>query len=92
MDVSRWRQLQRLTQAASEEPSLQVWLFGSALHSDEPSDLDVLLIYEDRQTVVAVRSRECWADCSPPVHIIAMTPREEREYDFVVSTRARRLA
>jgi len=80
-----------LCEFASAHPRLQVWLFGSALTSDDPSDLDVLLVYEDRADVVAVRKAQWWAECDPPLRIIAMTADEERHYGFIAVTAAERL-
>ena len=79
-------------EAAYSLPFLQVWLFGSALWLDNPADLDVLLVYEDRSAVQALRNLRQWQDCSPPCHIIAMTPLEVTEYDFIATTQAIRLA
>ena len=70
---------------------MQVWVFGSALWRDDPGDLDVLLVYEDRQSVVALRDVNHWDEFSPPCHIIAMTPRELEEYDFISTTQAIRI-
>lgn len=89
--VEAWPHLREFCQLASAHPQLQVWLFGSALTSEAPSDLDVLLVYEDRADVVAVRSAQWWADCDPPLTIIAMTADEEREYGFIAATAAERL-
>ncbi|MEV0372554.1 nucleotidyltransferase domain-containing protein [Streptomyces sp. NPDC050636] len=91
MDLNGWPHLRLLLEAASSLQPLQVWLFGSALRSEHPADLDVLLVYEDRSAVVALRKMEPWEDFQPPFHIIAMTPREVDEYEFIKSTRAVRL-
>ena len=32
----------------------QVFLFGSALHTDVPNDLDILLVYEDGKVELAI--------------------------------------
>ncbi|MGW3186103.1 hypothetical protein ACWDD9_43230 [Kitasatospora sp. NPDC001119] len=71
--------------------AVQVWLFGSALRSDSPGDLDILLIYGDRSAVLALRQMKSWEDYSPPIHFIAMTQLEEYEYDFIAKTEALRL-
>ncbi|MBS1868378.1 MAG: hypothetical protein JSS99_01820 [Actinobacteria bacterium] len=65
--------------------------FGSALRQDDPHDLDVLLLYDSRASEVAVRGAERWSETRPPVHIIAMTRAEEREYRFIQGTSAVRL-
>ena len=92
MDLrSRWRHLRALCDAASERPGLQLWMFGSALRCDDPADLDVLIVYEDRRTVVALRALQHWDEFRPPCDIIAMTPREVDQYEFVQRTGAVRL-
>ena len=55
MDLNRWPRLNLLMEAAHGLPSLQLWLFGPALRSERPAHLDVLLVYEDRSAVVALR-------------------------------------
>lgn len=91
MDLTRWPHLLTLIDAASATQLLQVWLFGSALTEGDPTDLDVLLIYQDREPVVGIRRMAPWSDLHPPVDLIAMTAREEEEYDFIASTGAVRL-
>jgi hypothetical protein len=91
LDLSRWPHLGLLVEAARGLPPLQVWLFGSALRTCTPADLDVLLIYEDRSTVMALRGMKPWDEFDPPCDIIAMTLLEEREYAFIAGTRAVRL-
>ena len=91
MDLSCWPHLELLVEAARGLPPLQVWLFGSALRTGAPADLDVLLVYEDRWTVVALRAMQPWDEFNPPCDIIAMTPLEEHEYAFIAGTGAVRL-
>jgi hypothetical protein len=91
VDLSRWTHLELLLEAARRFPSLQVWLFGSVLRSETPADLDILLVYEDHSSVVALRAMQPWEDFCPPCHLIAMTPLEVAEYDFIVTTEAIRL-
>ena len=89
--VGAWPHLRECCELAAAHPRLQVWLFGSSLSSGTPADLDVLLVYEDRDDVVAVRAAQWWADFEPPLRIIAMTADEERYYGFVAVTGAERL-
>ncbi|MFG2045754.1 hypothetical protein [Dactylosporangium sp. NPDC048998] len=89
--TDRWPHLNEFCRLAAEFPELQVWLFGSALKSSSPADLDVLVTYQDRSIVVALRAARGWDDYDPPLRIIAMTRGEERFYDFKASTGAMRL-
>lgn len=93
MDLrARWPQVEALCQAAERFADLEVWAFGSALRRDDPRDLDILLIYDDRASVLAVRAAGTWDAVDPPCDVIAMTRTEEQEYGFIDSTSAVRLA
>jgi predicted nucleotidyltransferase len=83
-----WPHFDSLCQLAERCVDLEVWAFGSALRRHDPHDLDVLLVYDDRASVIAVRDARRWSEMSPPCHIIAMTRTEEREYKFIYSTGA----
>lgn len=92
MDIrTRWPQFDALCRVAEGFADLEVWAFGSALRQDDPHDLDVLLLYDTRASIVAVRGAQRWSETKPPVHIIAMTRAEEREYRFIQGTSAVRL-
>ena len=61
------------------------------LRSKSPSDLDVLIIYEVRSDLTALRDMVLWEVTVPPVDIIAMTPDEEKHYQFIKITGAQLL-
>ena len=91
MALARWPQLRLLVEDAESLQGMEVWLFGSAVHSETPGDIDVLVVYQERATVQALRASQHWPDFSPPVNIIAMTPTEVEEYQFIETTGAVRL-
>ena len=92
MDVtSRRHQLGTLVAHARALGGLEVWLFGSALKRADPEDLDILLVYDDRETVAALRAAEPWDQFCPPCSFIAMTRSELKEYDFIATTGAVRM-
>lgn len=92
MDLTtRWPVLARLCRAAADLHGVEVWAFGSMLKRHDPNDLDILVIYEDRNDLLALRNYELWEVQLPPVEIIAMTTCEERHYDFISITAAIRL-
>lgn len=91
MDLNRFPHLKLLIEAAHSLPSIQVWLFGSSLRSKDPTDIDVLLVYEEHSTVMTLRRINSWEDFDPPFHFIAMTQREVDEYAFIEKTGAVRL-
>ncbi len=90
--IGRWGHLDQFCEAASKSGDLQVWLFGSALRSSSPADLDVLVIYVRREDVMSLKNAKRWGDFDPPLHLIAMTASEERFYRFKAATCAVRLA
>lgn len=89
--VRGWQQLDLLRQIVRAQPGVELWLFGSALTSLTPGDLDVLLLYQDLRDIETIRSAHPWEDEIPPIHITAMTRQEESDYGFIRGTRARRL-
>lgn len=76
---------------AEQRGVLEVWLFGSAMRSDTPADLDVLVLYDDRDAMVDLRQADYWETYSPPISLLAMTREEETFYDFISATGAQRL-
>lgn len=68
-----------------------MWVFGSALTSHTPADLDVLLVYHDLADIEAIRAAHAWTKGIPPINIIAMTVQEESDYAFIRGARARRI-
>jgi hypothetical protein len=92
MDLRRrWPIIDELCRCAARLPDLELWVFGSMLRSERPNDLDVLIVYNDRADVVALRDMGFWEVSVPTVDIIAMTPDEERHYQFITITGAVRL-
>lgn len=89
---SGWRHLHDFCRLAEQCGVLEVWLFGSAMSSGAPADLDVLVLYEDRDAVVTLRRADCWDTYRPPISLLAMTRQEESFYDFISATGAMRLA
>ncbi|WP_149444929.1 nucleotidyltransferase domain-containing protein [Mycolicibacterium sp. P9-22] len=76
---------------AAEYPGIEIWAFGSMMRSEEPNDLDILILYNNHDDVTALRSAELWEVALPPVEIIAMTASEQMHYDFISLTGAVRL-
>ena len=92
MDLTRrWPILAVLCACATRFPDLQLWVFGSMLRTERPRDLDVLIIYIDPQHVTELYTARSWGGNLPPLHFIAMTPDEERDYRFIEVTGAVRL-
>jgi predicted nucleotidyltransferase len=89
--TDRWPTLGDLCCCATVFPAVEVWAFGSMLRTEEPNDLDILVLYDDPDNVVALRASGLWEVNVPPVDIIAMTRDEEHHYRFIETTGAIRL-
>jgi predicted nucleotidyltransferase len=80
--IERWPHLERFNREAGKLPGIEVWLFGSALRLASPADIDILILYSKRDTLIQLRDADSWSDYNPPIHIIAMTIGEETFYRF----------
>lgn len=74
----------------------QLFLFGSALTTSSPRDLDILIVY-DGGPEDAVRFRQKLSSklggfTNRPIHAILLSTKEEIELDFIQKERCRRLA
>lgn len=86
-----WPQLGDLRRVVQTRSGVQMWLFGSALTSPTPADLDVLLVYRDLVDIEAIRAAHVWEEAIPPINIIAMTVQEESDYAFIRGAQAKRV-
>ena len=87
----RWTAIDHLCETASRIGNIEIWVFGSALRVDSPSDLDALAIYIERRDILRLRDAELWELLHPPVDLIAMTRAEESELEFISGTSAIRI-
>ncbi|WP_138926160.1 hypothetical protein [Glutamicibacter creatinolyticus] len=88
---NRWPDLKHLIMLASQAGASQIWLFGSALHSPAPRDLDVLIVYVNENVPRVLRSLMFLELLNPPIDLIAMTPDEVKELNFLARMPAARL-
>lgn len=89
--MDRWPRLKELSLYVQEFLDVDMWLFGSMLHSRSPRDLDVLLIYKDIHDIECINRMSIWELSAPAIEIIAMTMDEEVHYKFIETTRALRV-
>jgi len=88
----RWPVLADLIEHAANIGDLEIWGFGSMIERNDPTDLDVAIIYSDRANVIELRNRAYWELATPPVDILCLTSEEDSDLGFLFGTRARRLA
>jgi hypothetical protein len=84
----RWPVLGDLCRTAEKIGSLELRLFGSALHSTSPRDLDVLVLYDDPLKLNALVEADIWELYAPPIDLIGMTHDEDFELEFTAGTGA----
>ncbi|MFD1376080.1 hypothetical protein ACFQ4U_07000 [Micrococcus antarcticus] len=84
----RWPVLGELCRAAEQIGSLELRLFGSALYSISPSDLDVLVLYDNPAKLNALVKADLWEMYVPPIDLIGMTHDEDFELKFTAGTGA----
>jgi predicted nucleotidyltransferase len=70
-------------------PSSRWYLFGSVTRGKKvPSDVDLLIVYEQQSDPVCIRIALSDLMLSMPIHILFMHQEEERELDGVATQRA----
>ena len=74
-----WPQMRQIIEAAKDIGSLELWLFGSAINSISPRDIDILVVYRDLEKLDALFDHAFWELYYPPVEITAMMPDEIEE-------------
>lgn len=84
----RWPVLGQLRHAAEKIGDLELRLFGSARHSTNPRDLDVLVLYDDPLKLSALVTADIWELYEPPIDLIGMTRGEDIELEFSAGTGA----
>lgn len=83
MVVSRLRDIQ------AQEPLCFLYLFGSVLTEGRtPSDVDVLVVYDDVSVLAGVKQKLWETDLLCPLDVICLSKDEENELQFVRGQRA----
>jgi predicted nucleotidyltransferase len=70
---------------------VKVYIFGSALDSDYPSDYDLAIIYSRQSDVIATREFLNEISKRYPLHFIFLTKNEELELGFLEHVNAQLL-
>lgn len=89
--INRWPDLKHLVLLADQVGVNQVWLFGSAVRSPTPRDIDILVVYVDENVPRTLRSLMFLELLDPPIDLIAMTLDEVEELNFLETVPATRL-
>ncbi|MFM5129408.1 nucleotidyltransferase domain-containing protein [Aeromonas veronii] len=75
-----------------QELSIDVYIFGSVLHNNFPSDIDILIIYSIPNELSVIKNQLFKISIEYPLDIYYMTPEEASELDFINVTKAVALA
>lgn len=80
--------LSRINSILDQHQGIEVYVFGSALTHEDPADLDILVIYQDRE---GLRQFLDHVDCQSgalPIDVTAMTSGELASSGFLVRSNA----
>ena len=75
-----------------QELSIDAYIFGSVLHNNFPSDIDILIIYSIPDELSVIKNQLFKISIEYPLDIYYMTPEEASELDFINVTKAVALA
>ena len=75
--------------------STRAYIFGSYLHSDSPADIDLLIVYDEKECVPAVAYQNhkrlieyIGSIAGLSVHPTLLTCKEEKHSEFIANTGA----
>ena len=80
--------LSRINSILDQHQGIEVYVFGSALTHEDPADLDILVVYQDR---AGLRRFLNHVDCRSgalPIDVTAMTSSELESSGFLVRSKA----
>lgn len=68
--------------------SIDVYIFGSALHQNLPNDIDILIVYSIPDELPVIRELILKISLEYPLDIYYMNHKEASELDFIKLTKA----
>lgn len=81
-----------LRELALGHDDLSVFVFGSVLvRPDDANDIDILVVYGSPLAMARFRTNIEAVRLSLPIDLLAMTPEEEKHYQFIEISSAQRL-
>jgi predicted nucleotidyltransferase len=83
--------LSRISSILDHHHGIEVYLFGSVLTRKDPADLDVLVIYEDRDGLQRFLDHVDCRSGGLPIDVTAMTSGELASSGFLVRSKAIRI-
>lgn len=70
---------------------IDIYIFGSALYSNMPNDIDILIIYGSEDELLYIKNAFSYLGLLYPLDIYYMTLIETQELNFIVKTNAVKL-
>ncbi|MCA2323119.1 hypothetical protein JF732_25720 [Mycobacterium intracellulare] len=80
--------LSRISSILDQHQGIEVYVFGSALTREDPADLDVLVIYQDRDELRRFLDDVDCRSGAIPIDVTAMTSGELASSGFLVRSKA----
>lgn len=71
---------------------IDIYIFGSALYSKMPNDIDILIIYGSEDELLYIKNAFDSLCLLYPLDVYYMTPSEAQELNFIVRTKAVKLS
>lgn len=70
---------------------LECYLFGSAINTNYPNDIDILLLYSDITQLTNFKSKIKSLEKKYPLHLSYFTYYEEAELNFIINQNAKKI-
>lgn len=83
--------LSGISSIVDQHQGIEVYLFGSVLTREDPADLDVLVIYQDREELRRFLDHVDCLSGALPIDVTAMTSGELASSGFLVRSKAIRI-
>ncbi|ORA62934.1 nucleotidyltransferase domain-containing protein [Mycobacteroides franklinii] len=80
--------LSRIISILDQHQGVEVYVFGSALTREDPADLDILVIYQDREGLRRFLDHADRQSGALPIDVTAMTSGELAGSGFLVRSKA----
>lgn len=70
---------------------IEIYIFGSVLHSERANDIDILVLYHNQDDLLHIKNSFTSLSLEYPLDIYYMTLTEVEELDFINRTKAKNI-
>jgi predicted nucleotidyltransferase len=83
LNIIKYKLNKLLDTLHTQTQSVHCYLFGSILHKDNPSDIDILFIYQSEKDIEYIRASLIEIELQYPIHLLFLTVQEEVRFNFL---------